>query len=240
MFFLMPGSLVIIVYLLAALVPALFLMRYIYRHDTVEKEPPRLLVTLALLGVVAALVSIALEYAGEAALSLTLDSSTPAYTIVSAFLVVAAAEEGTKLVVLKLKTWKDPNFNYRFDGIVYAAFVSLGFAAFENLIYVFGYGLSVSVTRAVLAIPGHLAFSVFMGLFYGRARLAANLGNRAGKTLNLIAAYLSAVFLHGLYDSCAMLGTGLAMLIFAAFVIIMYIVTIKLVKNESRTDRPIA
>ena len=35
----MPTIAVIIVYLLAALLPALFLMRYIYRKDTIEKEP---------------------------------------------------------------------------------------------------------------------------------------------------------------------------------------------------------
>ena len=35
----MPMIAVIIIYLLAALLPALFLMRYIYRKDTIEKEP---------------------------------------------------------------------------------------------------------------------------------------------------------------------------------------------------------
>ena len=43
--------------------------------------------------------------------------------------------------------WRDPNFNYRFDGIVYAVFVSLGFAAFENISYVVGYGLTTAVAR---------------------------------------------------------------------------------------------
>ena len=34
------------VYILAAILPAAFLLRYIYRHDTVEKEPPGLLFKL--------------------------------------------------------------------------------------------------------------------------------------------------------------------------------------------------
>ncbi len=94
----------------------------------------------------------------------------PAYTILLAFLVVAVVEEGTKFVFLKLRTWRDPNFNFRFDGIVYAVFVSLGFAAFENINYVLGYGLTVALPRAVLAIPAHMGFAVFMGLFYGRGK----------------------------------------------------------------------
>ena len=162
---------VIVIYILAAVLPAAFLMVYIYRKDKIEKEPRPILVSLLFLGVAAALVSIVLEYLGRNALTRLVDPSSPAYTILMAFVVVAAVEEGTKFIFLKARTWHNPNFNYRFDGIVYAVFISLGFAAFENISYVFGYGLSIALTRAVLAIPGHMGFAVFMGLFYGRARM---------------------------------------------------------------------
>ena len=49
----LPTLVVIIVYLLAALLPALFLMRYIYRKDTIEKEPRGMLIGLVFLGVAA-------------------------------------------------------------------------------------------------------------------------------------------------------------------------------------------
>ena len=61
------------------------------------------------------------------------------YKIILAFAVVAVVEEGTKFLLMKLKTWKNPNFNYSFDGIVYAVSVSLGFAAFENIKYVMNF-----------------------------------------------------------------------------------------------------
>ena len=166
-------------------------------------------------------------------------ADSPAYTIVLAFLVVAVAEEGTKFLLLKLRTWKDPNFNFRFDGIVYAVFISLGFAAFENVQYVFNYGLSVAMPRALLAIPGHMGFAVFMGLFYGRAKICANRGDGVGRFLNMLAGYLSAVLLHGFYDSCAMLGSVAATVLFAVFVAVMYIAVIRTVKKESATDRPV-
>lgn len=148
-------------------------------------------------------------------------------------------EEGTKFVLLKRRTWDDPNFNFRFDGVVYAAFVSLGFAAFENIGYVFRFGLAVSVTRALLAIPGHLGFSVFMGTFYGRAKVCEADGDRVGKNLNLLASYLAAVFLHGFYDSCAMIGSGYSTALFVLFVVVMYIVCHRLIRYDAEHDMPV-
>lgn len=239
MFLVLPSLAVIAIYIIAAILPALFLMRYIYRKDTIEKEPPQMLVSLVFLGVAAALVAIVLESIGKGILAAFIAEDSPAYTIIMAFLVVAVVEEGAKFFFLKRRTWRDPNFNYRFDGIVYAVFISLGFAAFENISYVMGYGLSTALIRAVLAIPGHMGFAVFMGLFYGRAKLCADTGNKARKSLNLWAAYLSAVLLHGFYDACAMIGDVFSTILFLAFVVTMYIVVIRLVKKESLTDRPV-
>lgn len=240
MFFLIPGARIFVIYIAAAIIPALFLMRRIYVLDSIESEPSGLLANLVLQGVFAALASILFEFIGETVLDFSgIDPYSPVYTIVLAFLIVAVVEEGMKFLFLYHRTWRDSNFDFRFDGIVYSAFVSLGFAAFENIIYVFRYGLSVAGPRAVLSIPGHLGFSVVFGYFYGRAKMAENRGNASGKTGNLIAGYVLAVFLHGFYDTCTMLGTDLSMLIFLAFVIIMYIVIIRLVKHEAATDEPV-
>ena len=235
----LPTVAVVIIYLVAALLPALFLMRYIYRKDTIEKEPPGLLTGLAFLGVAAALVAIVLETLGKGILQAFLSEDDPAYSIIFAFLVVAVVEEGAKFLFLRWRTWKDPNFNYRFDGIVYAVFLSLGFAAFENISYVMGYGLTAALYRALLAIPAHMGFAVYMGYFYARAKLCSDAGNIGGRRRNLWAAFLIAVVLHGFYDACAMLGSVLSTLLFAAFVILMYIFVIRLIKKESKTDEPV-
>lgn len=144
-----------------------------------------------------------------------------------------------KFVLLKRSTWYHPAFNYRFDGIVYAVFVSLGFAAFENIQYVFQYGLSVALPRALLAVPGHMSFAVFMGLFYGRAKLCAAYDYRWGVKRNLVTGYLAAVFLHGVYDTCAMLGTSLATVLFLLFVAVMYLWVYRTLKREAATDAPV-
>ena len=106
----MPMIVVIIVYLLAALLPALFLMRYIYRKDTIEKEPKGMMTGLVFLGVAAAVVAIIFETLGESLLSQVLVTGTPAHTIVMAFLVVAVVEEGAKFLFFTLAYLARPEF----------------------------------------------------------------------------------------------------------------------------------
>lgn len=224
---------------MAALLPAFILLVWVYRQDKIEPEPPGMIISLIFLGVLAALCSIVLEMIGERVLPNFLSTDSPYYQIASAFLVVAAVEEGTKYFFLKKRSWRDSNFNYRFDGIVYAVSVSLGFAGFENLEYVFGYGLSVAPSRALLSIPGHLSFAIFMGTFYGSAKLWANQGKKFRSELLLWFGYLSAVFFHGFYDSCLMIGTSGATALFILFVIAMYVLAFFLLRHESRRDRPV-
>ena len=229
-----------VIYIALALIPAIFLMRYIYRIDSADKEPRNLLVKLALSGVAAALVSILLESAGSALLNVAeISPESPVYHIITAFLIVAVAEEGTKFFFMKRASWKHPAFNYRFDGIVYSVFTSLGFAGFENIIYVFSYGPSAIVSRALLSIPGHMNFAIIMGLFYGRAKVCEKYGDHEGKKKNLIRGFVFAVLLHGFYDACLMIGTALTMCLFFIFVIIFYIYVYKLLKRQAATDEPI-
>ncbi len=243
MFFFAPliavPVLYLVIYVLAAVVPAVVLMRYVYRQDRVDREPPRLLGGLALRGVYAALAAIVLETLGQSVLNALVSQDNPRHVVLTAFLVVAVVEEGTKFFFLYRRTWRDPNFNYRFDAIVYAVFVSLGFAAFENVKYVFSYGLSVALPRAILAIPGHMGFAVFMGWFYGRAKLRSDLGDGLGARVNLALGYLAAVFLHGMYDTCCMTGTARSTLVFAAVVAVLYLAVFRLIRREARNDTPV-
>ena len=242
MFFLFPIPPllpILAVYILAAVLPAALLLRFVYRHDTVEKEPPGLLLRLLLMGVLAALCSSFLEGLAQTLMDLIVSPRSPLYTVLLAFLVVAMVEEGTKFWLLRRCTWRHPAFNYRFDAIVYAVFVSLGFAAYENIQYVLSYGLSVALSRALLAVPGHMAFAVYMGVFYGRAKLRAGWGDGRGVRRNLRLAYLWPVFLHGFYDTCAMSGTALATGVFLVFVAVVFLSVYRILKRESARDAPV-
>ena len=154
----------------AAVIPAIFLLVRVERADRLEKESPRLLMTLVISGIVATAIASLLERLGMAILERLFPEQGMLYNILLFFGVVAFAEEGAKYVLLKWKTWRNPEFDCLFDGVVYGVFVSLGFALWENIGYVAMYGLSVALVRAVTAVPGHACFGVFMGAWYGMAK----------------------------------------------------------------------
>jgi RsiW-degrading membrane proteinase PrsW (M82 family) len=113
---------------------------------------------------------------------------------VQAFIVVALVEEFSKYVIVKLYAQKNKEFNESFDGIVYAVFVSMGFAALENVLYVFQYGVATGITRAFTAVPAHAVFGVLMGYFMGKAKFSEN------KFILNITGLLLATIFHGAYD----------------------------------------
>lgn len=237
MFIFAPFTSILWIYVMAAILPAIWLMSYIYKQDRIEKEPAGLLWKCAGCGVLAALVSGILEMIAETLLDMSpIDQNTVTGVMILAFLIVGVIEEGTKYLFMGKLTWHNPNFNCRFDGIVYAAFTSLGFAAFENISYVFEYGLTTALTRAFLSIPGHLGFAVLFGCFYGRAKKAYDEGRNGKSTVEIIIGYILAVGLHGIYDTCAMLGTGTAAAVFVLVVIVIYLIVYFLVRHEANTD----
>ena len=238
--FFRPMLIIFWVYMLVALLPAVGLMAYIYRLDKIEHEPIGLILKLALFGGIAAVLSGVLETIGQKILHLfQFDTASPVYTILLAFLVVALVEEGLKFFFLYRGSWKDPNFDYTFDAVVYSAAVSLGFAALENVMYVFGFGLSVGFMRAFLSIPGHLAFGILAGLFYGRAKEREKFGWKMGVYFELFTGLLLAIVLHGLYDMTAMLGNATAIICFVVIVAVIYFIVFRLVRKAANDDHPL-
>jgi hypothetical protein len=115
----------------------------------------------------------------------------------TAFIFVAVTEEALKYWVIKRKAYNHPAFNEYFDGIVYAVVASLGFATFENILYVMDGGLYIGLIRAVLAVPAHALFGALMGYYIGLARFAKHPGE---EKLLLRKGILLAIIFHGLYD----------------------------------------
>ena len=229
-------------YLAIAILPAIFFMIYIYRNDDKEKEPPLLLLKCIIGGLLSVPIAIILEMIAEAVVIYLLENVVSAtrvnYGVLTAIF-VGLIEEGAKFFFLYKFTWKDKAFNYRFDGIVYAVFVSLGFAALENVFYVFNYGTGVALQRALLTIPGHMSFAVYMGLYYGHAKVSEAVNNPDAKSLNLKAAYAFAVLLHTIFDATLMVESDIGLIIFFIFVIILDIVVYRTIRFESKNDIPI-
>ncbi|MCR4676153.1 MAG: PrsW family intramembrane metalloprotease [Sphaerochaetaceae bacterium] len=222
---------------LAAIIPAVILMVYVYKSDRLEKESPRFLGSLIVSGILSALVALVLEWVLSAILDSVTGISETAYNVILYFIIVAGSEECSKYFFLRRKTWKSREFNCMYDGVVYAVFVSLGFALWENISYVMRWGLSVALLRAVTAIPGHACFGVFMGVFYGQARGYAFMREVNKKKVMNVLSVLAPVVLHGAYDYIASSTAENSSWYFIIFVAAMFIVSLIMVKNMSKNDR---
>ena len=220
----------------AAVIPAIALLVMVYRADRVDKENPMLLLRLVLMGVFATTIAKLLERAGVFVLNNIFRYETVLYNVLLYFGVVAFAEEGAKYVLLKRRTWNNPEFNCQFDGVVYGVFVSLGFALWENIEYVALFGLGTAAIRAVTAVPGHACFGVFMGAWYGMAKRREGAGDLAGAKRMRTRALLIPALLHGFYDFAASSERSGMNLVFFGFVIIMFITAYRLVKHVSAND----
>ena len=220
----------------AAVIPAIFLLVKVERADRLEKESTGLLVSLVLFGIASTAVASLLERVGMAILDSVFPYESLLYNVLLYFVVVALSEEAAKYVLLKRRTWRNPEFNCQFDGVVYGVFVSLGFALWENIGYVAMYGLSTAVIRAVTAVPGHACFGVFMGAWYGMAKRREGAGDYAGAKRMRTRSLLVPALLHGFYDFAASSESEIMNLVFFGFVILMFITAYRLVKHVSAND----
>ena len=219
----------------AAVIPAVWLLRYVYRMDRVEAEPRQLIISLAAKGIIATFCAMATEYIGTFVIGLFFSEGSLIYNALMYFIVVALSEEGFKYFFLKRFTWNNPEFNCTFDGVVYAVSVSLGFALWENIGYVFMYGLDTALLRAVTAIPGHACFGVFMGVFYGAAKRYEVYMQEAHAGFYRKLAVIFPVIIHGAYDFIASLPDGYSF-VFIVFVVAMVIVSHRVVRNAAARD----
>ncbi|MBQ0071443.1 MAG: PrsW family intramembrane metalloprotease [Spirochaetales bacterium] len=227
-----------IILILSAVIPAVILIRKVYQEDRLDKEPMWLIWSLVKWGILSTFIAVVLETVGSAILSSFVEVDSILYNIIMYFGIVAISEEGAKYYLLRKKTWDSPEFNCSFDGIVYAVTVSLGFALWENISYVFRYGLSTALVRAVTAVPGHASFGVFMGVWYGIARKYHNWGNRTLEKTADVLTLLVPVFVHGAYDFICTYEGALTYgpLLFLAFVALMFLSARRTVKKASRND----
>lgn len=184
-----------------SVLPVLLLLFIIYRQDKYEKEPLGLLLKVFFVGCFCALPAIVME------LGLNLVPVGNAFTqcLYNGFCVAGFSEELCKLLLLTAVVWHNSNFNEYFDGIVYAVFLSLGFACVENVMYVFGEesiaeSLSVGAVRALLSVPAHFLFAVIMGYHFSLAKF-----DPSRRRSHYAKALLYPLLLHGTFDALLLL-----------------------------------
>lgn len=221
--------------LFLALIPGVIIIIFIFRKDKVEHEPWGLIFKLLLFGAISCMPAAFFELLISAH-GPQFDPGTVEYALFEAFCIAALCEECCKFTLLHLGSWRNRNFDYRFDGIVYGVAVAVGFALLENVMYVMNGGIEVAVMRGILAVPLHAFCGVFMGVYYGAAKKAQIDGNKGLCTANKIKALVIPFIIHGIYDALAFMQNSVASIILLLFVGFMYIVAIKKVNLFSKDD----
>jgi len=239
---------------ISALLPAILLCIYVYRKDRVEKEPIGLLLKLLIFGAISCFPAGFIEVIADNWINRYFPAynSLYLYSFVKYFFGVALVEEGCKYFILVKATAKNREFNSLFDGLIYSIFVSLGFAALENVFYVLANGFGNAVMRAILSVPGHMFFAVMMGYYYciGHVKkqaaeieesffesgLIAQKSNKFTDKGYGLKSLIVPTFAHGFYNFCCVIGEAWALLVLVAFVVFMYIFCFRRIRRMSKSD----
>jgi len=102
-----------------------------------------------------------------------------------------------KLCMLGIIANRCKHFDEYFDGIVYAVCIGMGFAGFENILYLFGEEdwIVMGISRALLSVPAHYFFAVIMGTFFSLSYF-----DKRNQKLYKSMALLVPIVAHGMYD----------------------------------------
>lgn len=219
-----------------AILPGLVLMYKTYSMDRMEKEPKWLIILIILLGALSAIPAIILELVMEGLYNIFYTQGTVFYLFLENFIGVALVEEVCKYFAGCIPTWKNKNFDFKFDGVVYMVASAVGFAVLENILYVMQGGIKVALMRALLSVPAHVTCGIFMGLYYGKSKYAAvHLQNGKAQLYTFLSIFVP-MLIHGFDDFCLSLGTGVVMCTYFVFIVGIYIYAYIVMKDFSRED----
>ena len=179
-----------------AAIPGCVWLWIFYRKDRFEPEPKQLIFLAFFLG--GALVPL------QVFLSSAIDPSNLNIWLTTFYaqdVAVALSEEALKGIVLYLVFYRHKEFNEPMDGIVYGASIGIGFATFENALFMIHHGREVLLSRMLLSTTLHVACSSLFGYALGRLKFV-----RRSNRLLPIEGYMAAVGVHALFDAVSSFG----------------------------------
>jgi RsiW-degrading membrane proteinase PrsW (M82 family) len=218
-----------------AIIPTVILCYYVYKRDVIEKEPFVMLIKLFFLGVLMTVPTYFMERSIISFLKITQDGFFNCF--IMAFFIISLIEEGYKYLMLYLGTWNNRNFDYKYDAIVYAVFISLGFATLENILYVYNFGTSAAFLRALISVPAHAFYGIASGYFFGLAKSNSKANNKKSTKYCLILALLVPIVMHGIFDFLLLTENEIMLAVFYAFVAILYSISFFSVEKVSKTEQ---
>lgn len=178
------------VLLTVAIAPGLALFSYFYLRKQIAKEPSKTLFHTFLYGAVITFPIMFIQHVFE-------EEHIFDNEFLRSVLFASGIEEFFKWLILLLLIYRHVEFEDAYDGILYGASVSLGFATVENVLYLLTYGTDIAFIRALLPVSSHALFGVVLGYYFGQAKFAS----QEKQFQFLFIAFLAPFSLHLAYNS---------------------------------------
>jgi RsiW-degrading membrane proteinase PrsW (M82 family) len=202
----------------AGIAPGIALLSYFYLRDEFGIEPISMVFKTFMFGALLVFPISFIQYVIQV-------EGIVQSEILNAFIVIGFLEEFFKWFIMIYVVYQHTEFDEPYDGVVYGAAVSLGFATVENILYLFANGLEYAISRALLPVSSHALFGVIMGYYFGKSKF-----KEQEKKKWLIRSLMLPVFLHGLYDYILLSRQDWLYLIFP-FMIFLWWMGLKKVKQ---------
>lgn len=209
----------------AGIAPGLALLCYFYLRDQYDNEPIFTVLRSFIFGALLVFPIMFIQYAFSEE-NVWQSSWTQAYVL------SGTLEEFFKWFILYFLVYKHTHFSERYDGIVYAVSVSLGFATVENILYLFSNGIEFAIGRALLPVSSHALFGVVMGYYLGKGKFS-----QKGKRFFIIASLLFPIILHGTYDFILITVKQYWLYIMIPFMIFLWLNALRKVKIANSIDQ---
>ena len=228
------------VMLFLSIIPIILILLFVYHKDK-KKEPIFLLLVLFCLGIVSCFLVLKASDLLKLVfpfMNMTTKEMDLINVILYSFIGVALVEEICKWIMVFTVGYHNKEFDETYDILIYAVFVALGFAFYENIAYVFYIGnIKTAFLRAISAVPGHACYAISMGYYLSIAKQCSFKKRKDLERNNILLSILIPTVFHGIYDFCLMLGYKVFIYVFIVFVIYLYFITVKKLKELSVTNQ---
>lgn len=224
--------------LLLSIIPIIIIAYAVYKID-VDKEPKTVLKKIFIASIVIGLIGGILSYY----LTKLLDSlqiySAFVYNVIRYVFIIGLIEEICKFIPAKFIGMNSKHHTSFYDTLLYFVFAGLGFACFENIMYVMSFTVKTAFVRGVLSVPGHILFSVILGLFIAianREKLKNNNKNTDRTIIFTTLGFTISSVTHALFNIALTLKVGWLKALIVTLLYLVGIYLVFIIKETSRVN----
>ena len=191
----------VLIYVFFGILPSLVWLAYYLTKD-LHPEPKRMIIKIFLWG---ALITVPVYFVekGIESLLYMANLSPASFNILYWFVAIGFTEEFFKYLVVRAKVVNSPHLDEPLDIMLYMVVAALGFAAVENVLYLFlsvgqislDSTLTLDVIRFIGAVFLHTLCSAVIGY-----SMAISFCQAKRKFIPLIIGMVIAIFMHGFFD----------------------------------------